>query len=236
MTDFSIQEMQEMQRALQDRYKHKWEPICPETGQNKLLWMVGEIGEVIDIVEKHGEAHSYAVQTEHEGDEFMHIEKITKATATQASHIYAMSWKAAYKGIIPQAYLDVLPLDRWADKLGNAEHENFRADYILSDSGKFVASSSICKARDEAYGDWGEIMSIYVLPEEFRKGYGRTLFTYVFDQLKEQGYSNIYLWVLEENQRARRFYDKMGFQANGDRMIQNIGGKDCVEVRYINVI
>lgn len=55
MTDFSINEMQEMQKTLQDKYKHKWEPICPETGKNKLLWMVGEIGEVIDIIKKHGE-------------------------------------------------------------------------------------------------------------------------------------------------------------------------------------
>lgn len=54
MTDFNIGEMQEMQKALQDKYKHKWEPICPEIGQNKLLWMIGEIGEVIDIVKKHG--------------------------------------------------------------------------------------------------------------------------------------------------------------------------------------
>ena len=54
MEDFSINEMQEMQQALQDKYKDRWEPICPETGQNKMLWMVGEIGEVIDIVKKHG--------------------------------------------------------------------------------------------------------------------------------------------------------------------------------------
>lgn len=54
MPGFDINEMQEMQKALQGKYKHKWEPICPETGQNKLLWMIGEIGEVIDIVKKHG--------------------------------------------------------------------------------------------------------------------------------------------------------------------------------------
>ena len=54
MTDFSILEMQQMQQALQERYRGKWEPICTETGQNKLLWMVGEIGEVIDIVKKQG--------------------------------------------------------------------------------------------------------------------------------------------------------------------------------------
>ena len=39
---------------MQAKYKDKWEPICPEIGQNKLLWMIGEIGEVIDIVKKHG--------------------------------------------------------------------------------------------------------------------------------------------------------------------------------------
>ena len=52
MSGFNMSEMQEMQKALQDKYKHKWEPICPEIGQNKLLWMIGEIGGVIDIVKK----------------------------------------------------------------------------------------------------------------------------------------------------------------------------------------
>ena len=54
MADFSIGEMQEMQRILQEKYKRKWEPVDAATGRNKLLWMVGEIGEVIDIVKKNG--------------------------------------------------------------------------------------------------------------------------------------------------------------------------------------
>ena len=54
-SDFSINEMLEMQRSLQDRYKTIWEPITAETGKNKLLWMIGEIGEVIDIVKKNGD-------------------------------------------------------------------------------------------------------------------------------------------------------------------------------------
>lgn len=54
MPGFDMSEMQEMQKTLQEKYKHKWESICPEIGQNKLLWMIGEIGEVIDIVKKHG--------------------------------------------------------------------------------------------------------------------------------------------------------------------------------------
>ena len=55
MPDFGINEMLDMQKRLQDKYKDKWEQISPETGKHKLLWMIGEIGEVIDIVKKHGD-------------------------------------------------------------------------------------------------------------------------------------------------------------------------------------
>lgn len=54
MDDFSINEMLEMQTALQERYKEKWKPISPERGKDQLLWMIGEIGEVIDIIKKNG--------------------------------------------------------------------------------------------------------------------------------------------------------------------------------------
>ena len=54
MADFSINEMQEMQKQLQEKYKEKWGGLNPEIGKNQLLWMIGEIGEVIDIVKKHG--------------------------------------------------------------------------------------------------------------------------------------------------------------------------------------
>lgn len=54
MVDFGINEMLAMQKELQDKYKDKWEQISPEVEQNKWLWMIGEIGEVIDIIKKNG--------------------------------------------------------------------------------------------------------------------------------------------------------------------------------------
>ena len=54
MENFGINEMQEMQIQLHEKYKDKWDALCPETGKNQLLWMIGEIGEVIDILKKHG--------------------------------------------------------------------------------------------------------------------------------------------------------------------------------------
>ena len=60
MTDFTMNEMQEMQKKLHEKYKNQWAPISPETGKNKLLWMIGEIGEVIDIVKKNGDLKAIA--------------------------------------------------------------------------------------------------------------------------------------------------------------------------------
>lgn len=54
MEDFGINEMLDMQRALQEKYKDIWKPICPDRGQDQLLWMIGEVGEVVDIIKKHG--------------------------------------------------------------------------------------------------------------------------------------------------------------------------------------
>lgn len=58
MSNFTIKDMLAMQQALQEKYKDKWEAISPETGKNKLLWMLGEVGEVIDIIKKNGDQKS----------------------------------------------------------------------------------------------------------------------------------------------------------------------------------
>ena len=55
MSDFTLKDMLTMQRTLQEKYKDKWETICPEAGKHKLLWLLGEVGEVIDIIKKNGD-------------------------------------------------------------------------------------------------------------------------------------------------------------------------------------
>ena len=46
-------DMQEMQQALQSRYAGWWEPIDPEHGKNKILWLMAELGEAIQVVKRH---------------------------------------------------------------------------------------------------------------------------------------------------------------------------------------
>ena len=159
----------------------------------------------------------------------MEIRKVVKTDDFNAiSRIYALSWKEAYKNIVPQQYLDDISENNWADKLRNSSYDA----YIIIENGIYIGTSSICAARDKEMGGWGEIISIYLLPEYFGKGYGKPLFDNSVNALKNMGYDKIYVWVLEQNMRARKFYEKNGFSLLDKKLI-NIGGKDLPEVRYI---
>lgn len=160
----------------------------------------------------------------------MEIITLTQTLAHEASYIYAKSWKAAYRGIIPQKYLDSLSLNHWTAFLKNSPFENF----LLKDKGVYVATSSIVKARDPKYGGYGEIVSVYVLPEYFNKGYGTVLFNRMTEILRSMELNKMYLWVLEENRNARRFYEKFGFAPNGDKKEIIIGDKKLAEICYTN--
>lgn len=160
----------------------------------------------------------------------MEIIRVTEENALKVSRIYAEGWKTGYKGIIDQDYLDSIPLDRWAKSVGNSQFHGF----VLVENGEYIATSTIAPARDDDMTGWGEIISMYVLPNHFRQGYGRIMFQYVVKQLKEMGYSKIYLWVLEDNHNARAFYSNNGFIPTDKAKLITFGGNSHKEVMYIN--
>lgn len=145
------------------------------------------------------------------------------------SKVYEESWKSAYKGIIPQEYLDSIPEGRWASSLDKQGWGTL----VCIDHGKIVGTSSFCKSRLEQFQGWGEIVSIYLLPDYIGKGHGKSLMDAVLSELKKQGYEKVFLWVLEENTRARDFYEKYGFLPTEDILNANIGGKALREIRYV---
>jgi GNAT superfamily N-acetyltransferase len=144
-------------------------------------------------------------------------------------NIYCCSWKTAYRGIVPQDYLDTLSGRHWSSVLADSRYDT----YVMMDGGKYIGVSSVCAARDEKMADWGEICSFYLLPEYWGRGYAKLLFERVINALLDGCYQDIYLWVLNENIRARKFYKKHGFQPNGDTAVITIEGQELTEVRYI---
>ena len=60
-----------------------------------------------------------------------------------------------------------------------------------------------------------ELYALYVAPDWWSTGTGRALMDRVLAEVRAEGYPRIVLWVLAENARARRFYERCGFRLSG---------------------
>lgn len=147
---------------------------------------------------------------------------------SEISGIYEKSWKYAYRGIISQEYLDSIPQGHWA----NSVTQEGIYTLVMAERGDIIGTASFCKSRWEKYSDYGEIVSIYFLPEYMGMGYGKQLFKRCIEELQKLGFCKMLLWVLEENHRARAFYEKNGFSCAGEYLNDSIGGKALREVMY----
>lgn len=144
------------------------------------------------------------------------------------SRVYEESWRAAYQGLLPQAYLDAIPAGYWVPYLQQAGRECL----LLLDGSQIVGTVSYCRSRLPELAKWGEIISIYLLPAYWGKGYGRMLFAAAAEELEKMGCQGLFLWVLEGNRRAERFYQRMGLHPHASYLEDTIGGMAVREVQY----
>ena len=87
------------------------------------------------------------------------------------SRIYEASWRSAYRGILPQDYLDSIPAGYWVPYLEQAG----RNVLVMEEDGQLIGTASYCASRDPSLPEYGEVVSIYLLPDWQGMGYGRLL-------------------------------------------------------------
>ena len=145
-------------------------------------------------------------------------------------HVYCAAWKAAYRGIVPDGFLDGLTDESCAPR-------SHRPDgaLVCEEDGQIIGVAAFGARRDPSAPMEGELYSIYVLPEYWRMGAGGALFEEVRSQLRAEGYNSLFLWALTENTRAIRFYEKMGMKAVDQRTI-TIGGKELSETGFLQTL
>ena len=155
--------------------------------------------------------------------------------ASLISHIIATSWRKSYRNIIAQDYLDRLPDQYWAQSARAwLESGRFYGLLIYQDD-KPCGCCIYGRGRDEDHDTWGEIVSLYMLPEAARQGLGSQLFLRALDDLREEGYTRFYLWAIRGADAADAFYRRHGFHATTDHIAYSIGGEPGTDVRYVRV-
>jgi ribosomal protein S18 acetylase RimI-like enzyme len=154
--------------------------------------------------------------------------------AAQMAQVRVDTWRAAYRGIVPDATLARLSYGEterflrrvlWEDNHGTFAYvaENDAAEVV----GLSVAGAVIGQA-DPVYR--GELYILYILPEWQRHGFGRGLLAAAARGLVQRGLTPMLLWVLAQNP-ARQFYERLGGVVLRERE-EEMDGKSLVEVAY----
>lgn len=155
------------------------------------------------------------------------------ATAIGACHV--RSWQAAYAGQFPQTFLDGLDPDAraagWRRYLQADDHDR-EALTVAEVDAEVVGFASVGPCRDPDRAGTGELYAIYLLPEVWGRGVGRTLTAAAVETLAGFGFAEATLWVLDGNARARRFYQTAGWQADGASRVEERFGFPIPELRY----
>ena len=165
------------------------------------------------------------------------------------SLIHALGWRDTYVDAVPADYMArEITDDRWVEVFRtNFETQNGVHGLLLYRGDAPVSCLNYCRARttnfnvdgdfsfdNAAYADWGEIASFYTHPNQRGRGYGGLLMEEALRRLKADGFQNAFVFVLRENERARRFYAAHGFSWDGTcTEVPFPPDTVCVDLRYV---
>jgi ribosomal protein S18 acetylase RimI-like enzyme len=153
------------------------------------------------------------------------------SNAAAIARIHIDTWRAAYRGLVPEDYLADLSYEEsegiWRNIIG--EPESGRFVYVAEEEAR-IFGFSLGGPRREGSPDYaGELQGIYVLPEQQGRGVGRKLTLAVARRLLESGMGSMIVWVLSDNRQACGFYRALGATLVERSRIE-VGG---TELRYV---
>jgi ribosomal protein S18 acetylase RimI-like enzyme len=177
----------------------------------------------------------------------MRVRPAVAGDADAIAAVHVRGWQAGYAGIMPADTLAALDVDeragRWRGRLAGGPGE-FATSVAVDDPGAVVGFSTIGPYRNGQRPDdldprFGELIAIYVDPDRWGTGAGAALMTAALADLAGRGWTEIRLWVLADNARARRFYERFGLAPDGERAMFRVDRPDGApsvqlpELRYV---
>ena len=168
-------------------------------------------------------------------DEILHIRRARDDDARAIAEVHIQTWRDAYQAQLPPSYLAALSVDNrermWHEEIKILPAE--RRPWVAESSSGIIGFVSAGTSRsDEPRPGEAEVYAIYVLPDCWARGIGRNLLAHAQRDLVDHGFSQAILWCFADNERARSFYEQMGWQLDGGTTTRPIAGLELEEVRY----
>ncbi len=137
------------------------------------------------------------------------VRHATPRDAKAIADIHVATWHAAYKDLMPEEYLAKISVEKrlayWKEAIEFSEPQLL----VATDGEEIVGFVGFDRSRDAGTKSTvGEVWAMYVAPAHWGKGAGLALWDGAREGLKEEGCTQVTLWVLLHNERALRFYEQ----------------------------
>lgn len=154
--------------------------------------------------------------------------------ANAMSRLHVRAWQSAYRGVMPDEYLDGLQADdrieMWRGIIAEANRRPPLVAVVADDVVGFAAFGEE-RSSTSAQG-CGELYAVNLDPDHWGRGIGRVLLQQVTRALAAMGYREAVLWVVPQNVRARALYESEGWVEDGGVSSEEILGVNVTDIRY----
>ncbi|MFJ3973918.1 GNAT family N-acetyltransferase [Streptomyces sp. NPDC090021] len=168
------------------------------------------------------------------------VREMDEADIEAVSAIRVRGWQAAYAGIVPRSYLDAMTVEEDTDRRRQWFSRPGRASRDLVAVGDRGPVGWVCfgplRGGTPGAGRAGELYALYVAPDLIGTGVGRELLDEAHAAMRGRGFGTSALWVLRDNRRARRFYERAGYRADGGTQDEVYDDVTLSELRYQRVL
>jgi GNAT superfamily N-acetyltransferase len=160
------------------------------------------------------------------------------ADAAAIADLHLASWRSAYKGFVRPGTLEALEphghASVWARRI---EVPEVRVELLEDRQGLLAFCAHGPSGDPDApagpMARWWEIKNLHVRPELRRTGAGGKLFDRAVAHARKVHAGAVTLWVVEQNDPARRFYLSKGMVSDGVATTHVVGTDDTIPVvRY----
>lgn len=132
------------------------------------------------------------------------------ADAAAIAAVYVETWQSAYRGLLPDDFLDALVLDAYEERWRRTLAGDTTRTFVAVAGRDIVGFASGGRERAGEDGYEGELYAIYVKDGEQRRGHGRRLVQATARSLRDLDLDDMIVWVLRDNHAARTFYERLG--------------------------
>ncbi len=175
------------------------------------------------------------------------VRAAVEADGTAAAAVKWRSWQVGYRGVVDDDFLDhraeVHPSAAWWSQRAAWPPSRRHRLLVLGRPGEVHGFCDVGPYREaggergddvaDPTGDHGgQVCSLYVDPSGFRRGWGAALLAAGVEHLGEMGLTDLRLWVVDRNRRARAFYESQGWEADGAVAVRPFPDLTVTEVRY----